>query len=138
MSEENAASGTEDPALHIIDEIQSYFPILHYIGLLIEIIFFFVMIRNWNMKETFLKSAFFYFLTLKTINHFIYMLYVITNTYWANLVIYIYHEIETLFFIFSLEVDALCQFIISINRFTALMVPLRHDSVSLIILFESE
>ncbi|KAE9548990.1 hypothetical protein FO519_007802 [Halicephalobus sp. NKZ332] len=100
--------------------------ILQYIGLVIEMAFFFVMIRNWYMKNTFMKSAFFYFTTLKIIGDFVFMLYIIVTTWWFPELMPL--DYYTYFFLgyFYNEIDALSQFAISINRYTALMMPFKH------------
>ncbi|KAE9548067.1 hypothetical protein FO519_008719 [Halicephalobus sp. NKZ332] len=130
MSEDNDTDlDVEDPTSQIIDKIEYYFLLTQFLGIIIELIFFFVMIKNWCQRVTLLKSAFFYLLTLKIFNNFVYILYVLQNIYWIKAVIDINFDIGMSFDTFSLEVDSLCHVVIATNRFTALIIPLKHERV---------
>lgn len=120
----------DDPVIRVIDNVMNHLHIVQYLGLVIEMVFFFVMIRNWYMNNTFLKSAFFYFTTLKIVGDFIFMLYEIVTTRWYTELMP--SDYYTYFFLgyFYTEIDALSQFAISVNRYTALMMPFKHKSVS--------
>ena len=130
MSDNSGNVMTEDPSTDIVVKIRLFFHIPQLIGMIIELIFLFVMIKNWYQKNIFLKSAFFYLLTLKTVNDFFYLLYTLAITYWDS-TRYIYEATAIQYFMFILEVDIFSQFAIAINRFTALMIPLKHKIVSL-------
>ena len=121
---------TSDSTTYVLDIIRKYFPIIQGMGIFIELIFFFVMIRNWCMKSTFLMSAFFYLLTLKTLNDMFYIVYTVMITYWGEQTKYFYLDTGTPFFITSLEIDVFSQFAIAVNRYTAMMMPLKQERVS--------
>ena len=120
------------PDVIIISAIRYHFTIVQCIGAFIEVIFFFIVIRDWCRKNTTMKTAFFYLFTLKTFNNFIYLLYWILLKYCYECLIF--YMIYAQFFTFNLEVDTISEFFIALNRFTALMIPFKHDKVRFIII----
>ena len=125
----------ENPAFHTIREIQAGFLVVQIIGVFVELIFFFVMIRNWFMKNSVLKSPFFYLTTLKIANDFLFLIYTIIIRYWPKEFDSFSAATEFLFYTFNMECDALCQLAIAVNRYTALMMPFKHERVSFSISF---
>ncbi|KAE9551877.1 hypothetical protein FO519_004899 [Halicephalobus sp. NKZ332] len=117
----------DTPAIHIINNVRYGFLVVQCIGVVIEAIFFFVMAKNWLMKNASLRSAFFYIFTFKTVNDFVYMLYFIVCSYWPEQLYEFSVVIGIPFYIFSAEVDVLCQLSIATNRFTALIMPLKYE-----------
>ena len=132
MSEENETSYYDYTEIQVIINIKNYFLIVQCIGACIELIFFFVMFRNWCTKRaTSFQNAFFYLTALKTLNDFIFILYMVSTGYWESELDDFFNATQEVFFVFNLEFDILCQFAISINRFTALIMTLKHEKVSL-------
>ncbi|KAE9551876.1 hypothetical protein FO519_004898 [Halicephalobus sp. NKZ332] len=119
----------DEPAVVIFIDIRYGLYGIQGIGLLIELIFFFVMVRNWCQKTTPLRSAFFYLLTLKTVNDFFYMLYILVTWIWSESLSDFYDDTGFIYFSFCAEVDTLCQLAIAMNRFTALMMMLKHEMI---------
>lgn len=127
----DSGTSTEDLSTDIVVKIRLFFRIPQLIGMIIEIIFFYTMVKNWYKKNTSLKSAFFYLLTLKIVNDFFYLLYTLAITYWdSTRDIYLKTAIQ--YFMFIMEIDIFSQFAIAVNRFTALMMPLKNEKVSCI------
>ena len=129
MFDFNSTVDYEDPEVIAIIEVKNSFYVVQCIGLVIELVFIFVMIRNWCRKITTLRSAFFYLTTLKIVNDFFYMLYVVVISYCYDQLMDFYIATGFLYFSFCAEVDILCQLVIVANRFTALMMTLKHDHV---------
>lgn len=130
MCDFNSTVDINDPDLYILGIVREVFTVMQAVGLCIEIIFVFVMIRNWYMKSIFLMSSFFYLLTLKTVNDTIYIIYTLILSYWAEQVKDFNDVFGTPFFISSLEIDVFSQFAIAVNRYTAMMMPLKQERVS--------
>ena len=127
----NATINHDDPDVIIISSVRHYFNIIQCIGAFIEMVYFFVMIRDWCRKDGFTKTAFFYLFTLKTFNNFIYLVYWILRYYYREYQTF-FNILYAQFFTFNLEVDTISELFIALNRFTALMIPLKHDRVSFI------
>ncbi|KAE9547583.1 hypothetical protein FO519_009204 [Halicephalobus sp. NKZ332] len=124
----NATIDYDAPDVVIISSVRSYFTIVQCIGAFIEVVFFFIMIRDWCRKNAITKSAFFYLFTLKTFNNFVYLVYWVLASYFYVFKTFFYITYAQ-FFTFNLEVDTLSEFFIALNRFTALMIPLKHDRI---------
>lgn len=130
MYDFNSTIDYEDPDIVAIIDVRYVFYVVQCVGMTIEIVFFFVMIRNWCQKTTHLKSAFFYLTTMKIFIDFFYMFYVVVTTYWYTEVADFYYVTAFWYYSFCAEVDTWCQLAIAANRFTALMMTLNHDRAS--------
>ena len=120
----------DDPKFQILFRAQDGFLVMQIIGIFVELIFFFVMIRNWFMKNSVLKSPFFYLTTLKIANDFLVLLYTIIIRCGPEEFDLFSASTEFLFYTFNMECDTLCQSAIAVNRYTALMMPFKHERVS--------
>ena len=122
----------EDPPFQTLIKIKSGFLIVQVIAVFIELIFFFVMIRNWLLKNSVLRSPFFYLTTFKITNDFLFLVYTVVIRYWSEELNVLVGITEFLFYAFNMEIDTLCQLAIAVNRYTALVMPVKHERVSVI------
>lgn len=117
-----------DNLLDVIDVSLFY---LHYIGVVIELIFMYIMIKNWLCKNKKLYSSFFILFTVKAGMDTVITIYYIITTYTHNRRFYgVLADVDLNFILYTLNFDILCHCFISINRFTAIMTPTMYNTVS--------
>lgn len=110
-------------------DVYKWILILFGIGIIVEIIFVIILASNWKRKQSPLKSAFFYLLTMKTLNDVLNNATIIVDNRFPQQMI----NLGRVFLIiqaFVTEFDTMCHLCIAINRYTAFMMPTKQEEVS--------